>query len=331
MKTKITVLVGLLSAVLILVGTASLTYAFPQHDINTNTKIVEYLQRVKSDRLSGKKIDLPALYKVYKDYYDVIRYVNYLENNLYITTFSKLESDVNKMYRQWEKDKTLDVMGLLLELMNEKYHIPTYVEGSGQTPLYSFETEIQQILGDGKSALSYFRPEKDRRTYLVYERLWFIAPQIKGSQQLLDKLQPTAAQYVRSAKEEEKTVEAKNKTWQENQKKKNAEKEELLKSYKVVAKVYAGDLCQNPFQYEGKVILIQAPNYIKMLEQNLALFSSSGLDQENQFFVSNMPPNYNSGAMDLIAKGKGATNAVNAFGAKIKVPLVQYIAECSAY
>lgn len=329
MKTKIAVLAGLLSAVLILAGIASLIYAFPQHDINTNTKQVEYLQKVKSDILSGKRINLSALFKVYRDYYDVIRYVNYLENHLDITTCSKLRSDIKKLYDQWENEKTSDVINLLLELLDEKYRIPRYIEGPEGRSVSTFEHEVGQILLDAKTLLSHPRP--DRYAYLTWMRLWFIAPQYKGSEQTLDKLEPYAGQYLKSATEEERKAEAKNKAWQENQKQKNAEKEELLKKYKVVAKVYADELCRNPFQYEGKVILIKAPSYIKMLERNLALFSSSGPAEENQFFVSNIPTDYKSGAKDLIAKGKGATNAVNALGATIKVPLVQYIAECSSY
>ena len=118
-------------------------------------------------------------------------------------------------------------------------------------------------------------------------------------------------------------------------------KQAKLAKYNVKAEVSAADLRKNPFQFEGKVILLTGVSFDRMLEKGLAVFEytthSAGWvgdlsrgspvvsSSTEELLVSKVPVDFNKGYADLIVKCKGTTKATNSLGGVITLPLVEYI------
>jgi hypothetical protein len=139
----------------------------------------------------------------------------------------------------------------------------------------------------------------------------------------------------------EKEQENKAKVRQEKAAKQEATKKQaILAKYNVKAEVSADDLRKNPFQFEGKVILLTGVGFDRMLEKGLAVFKYETMSVEwvrrgsvvssstQELLVSKVPVDFSKGYADLIVKGKGTTKATNSLGGVITLPLVEYIAVC---
>jgi hypothetical protein len=147
--------------------------------------------------------------------------------------------------------------------------------------------------------------------------------------------------------ETEKIEEQRKKEIEVAEKKKREETEKrkgILARYNVKAEVSAADLRKNPFQFEGKVILLTGISFDRMLEKGLAVFnySTSSIgwagsishgspvvsSSTEELLVSKVPVDFSKRYVDLIVKGKGTTKATNMLGAVITLPLVEYIDVC---
>ncbi len=109
-----------------------------------------------------------------------------------------------------------------------------------------------------------------------------------------------------------------------------------LKRYHVETIVDLGRLEVNPFRFEGKIIAVVG-QLRRMISRTSAVFFSGYTDLgiytmvPDQIIVSDMPADSDlfSSRVLLILKGKGVLEASNAFGVKIAVPHLQYIATAS--
>lgn len=321
------------------------------HNIGSNTKTIEYLESVKSDILSGKKIDLVALDKVYSSYYDVIHHITYLDE-LIVGSDSQVVAQIDDLCNKWNKDKTNDVLNNLLELLDtDKYKIPRFRvvrDSVGQTftpPLdgiHNWESACEEILQSAKQALK--SPGMSaQKFFLKFAKVDLITPQYKGSDEVEKQMlacnitQP----FIKQAEQEGKKEQRQQKANEAATRKKAEENKAKLAKYNVKAEVSAENLHKNPFQYEGKTILLSGARFDRMLERGLAVFTytSGSMDwvgdlshgkpvistSTQELLVSNVPVDFKGGS-SLIVKCKGTTKATNQLGATITLPLVEYIA-----
>lgn len=322
----------------------------PSYDIGSNTKTIEYLNSVKSDISSGKKIDLVELDKVYGSYKGVLNYVLYLENYLAPGNDSQIISQIDDLFDKWDKEKTLEVMSNLIELSDEnKYKISTDIQrkdSAGQTlwrsleNIKNFKNACEDILQRTKGKLTGYG-EVGRSYYIEYTKVCFIEPEYKDSGKVREKMDIIVEPFRKQAQQNGEKEKRQQKVNEAAGRKKDEENKALLAKYNVKAKINASDLQKNPFQFEGKVILLTGASFDRMLERGVAVCNSTSASMDwvgnisdgrpviststRELLVSNVPVDF-KGGWGLIVRCKGTTKATNALGAVITLPLVEYIA-----
>lgn len=181
--------------------------------------------------------------------------------------------------------------------------------------------------------------QKDQEIKRAVE-LW----EMEYKKQLAEK-KADEAKRILAEKERAKQEEQRSKQVEAAERKKGEEAEKrktTLAKYNVKAKISAADLHKNPFQFEGKAILLTGVTYDRMLEKGLAVFTYSTGSMEwvgdlqygrpviststQELLVSNVPVDFSKGYVNLIVKCKGTTKATNQLGATITLPFVEYIA-----
>jgi flagellar biosynthesis GTPase FlhF len=192
------------------------------------------------------------------------------------------------------------------------------------------EEKQKQILAEKKEREERQRAEQERREYnrKKHEEEYARIQQAREAQRLEQERKLTEQRKV----EEEK--------YMAKQKEAARRKQAILQKYNVKATVSPAELRKNPYQFEGKVILLTGVTFDRMLKKGLAVFvyktlsvywvrqESQVSSSEEELLVSKVPVDFNAGSADLIVKCKGTTEATNALGARITLPLVEYIAVC---
>jgi hypothetical protein len=195
------------------------------------------------------------------------------------------------------------------------------------------EEKQKEILAEKKAT--------EERQRAIYERQERDRRRLEEQNARID--QANKAQYLKDLEDErkrkqlEKVEEEKYKAKQEEAARR---KQAILQKYNVKATVSPDQLRKNPYQFEGKVILLTGVTFDRMLKKGLAVFSYKTISvgwvrresvvssSEEELLVSRVPVDFSANYADLIVKCKGTTEATNNLGARITVPLVEYVAVC---
>ena len=329
-----------------------------ESQIRLNTIQLKTLEGYKTDIQSGKRLPIAGWYREYQDHLRDIMEI----------------PRPDERYKKWAENRKLEVLNKVIELMDvaKRYKFSTRLETAA---IQQFQMQLDSIRKEAEEAIN--SNNLDERLYLAYWRLAFIES-YKDSKSKLEIMQPRVQEYIELAnkrqKEEEearqaraekaetdrkekkaraereeserkekeaakwKEMEAKNK---ELQARAEAKKKATLAKYNVRAEVSADDLHKNPFQFEGKVILLTGASFDRMLQRGVAVCNSTSASMDwvgglqygrpvvststQELLVSNVPVDF-KGGWGLIVKCKGTTRATNALGAVITLPLVEYIA-----
>lgn len=153
--------------------------------------------------------------------------------------------------------------------------------------------------------------------------LWEIEHKKEKAEKRADEAKQKLAAMERAKEGERKRKEA-----QEVRRKEAEEEARLqakLRTYNVQGTIMADSLYANPYQYQGRSVILRGARFERMLERNAGIFQTF---EGHEILIVQLPTQLFShqGQMsDLIVRVKGTGEVANALGIVFKIPKAEYL------